>query len=149
MAEEEERIYTIPLRTSAPRTKAASNTMKTIREYITRHMKPDKIWIDPGLNESIWTRGIQKPPARVRVRAVKFEDGLVEISLSELEEKEKTEEEEIKVKKDEISKEKEGKRKKWKKTKVNEKKKDEEKTIKKTEKTKENEKEATNTEEDK
>jgi len=149
MAEEEERIYTIPLRTSAPRTKKASNTVKIIREYITRHMEPDRVWIDPGLNESVWIRGIQKPPARVRVRAVKFEDGLVEVSLPELEEKEKTEEkekEEIKVKKGEKSEEKEEKRKKQKKTGMHEEKKGE-KTVKT--KTKENEKETARAEKNK
>ncbi|MBU3902396.1 MAG: 50S ribosomal protein L31e [Candidatus Thermoplasmatota archaeon] len=154
MVEEEERIYTIPLRTSAPKTKKASNAIKTIRKYIIRHMKPDKVWMDTDLNERIWTRGIQKPPASVRVKAVKFEDGLVEVSLPGLEEKEKTEEKEekkkeSKVKKSGKTKEKEKSKKKQQKTEVSEEKKKEEERVKKTEKTKENEKKASNIEKDK
>lgn len=152
---EEEKIYTIPLRTSAPKTKKASNAVKTIRKYITRHMKPDKVWMDTDLNECIWTRGIQKPPARVRVKAVKFEDGLVEVSLPGLEEKEKTEEKEEKKKESKVKKsgktkkKEEREKKQQKKTEVPEEKKKEEERVKKTEKTKENEKEAALIEKDK
>ena len=38
--------------------------------------------IDPGLNQVIWRRGDMKPPRRVRVRAVKFEDGGVEAEFA-------------------------------------------------------------------
>jgi large subunit ribosomal protein L31e len=44
----------------------------------------DKVWLDRSVNEKIWARGIQKPPRRIRVKAVKFpEDDLVEVSLPE------------------------------------------------------------------
>ena len=43
----------------------------------------DKIWIDHRLNEAIWANGIQHPPMHITVKAVKFEDGLVEVSLPE------------------------------------------------------------------
>ena len=87
MADENERIITIPLRATkmATRTRRAKRAIKEIRDNIARHMKVDaeKVWIDTGLNEKIWERGIQNPPSRVTVKAVKFEDGLVEVSLSE------------------------------------------------------------------
>lgn len=87
MADENERIITIPLRATkmAPRTRRAKRAVKEIRDNIARHMKvdADKVWIDTGLNEKIWERGIQNPPNRITVKAVKFEDGLVEVSLSE------------------------------------------------------------------
>jgi len=41
------------------------------------------VWIDPPVNESIWRRGIENPLRRIRVRAVKFEDDLVEVTLPE------------------------------------------------------------------
>ena len=85
MSEEVERIITIPRRATkmAPRTKRAARAIKEIRDNIARHMKADveKIWIDKSLNEKIWERGIQNPPRKITVKAVKFEDGLVEVSL--------------------------------------------------------------------
>ena len=67
----------------APRTKRAARAIKEIRDNIARHMKADadKVWIDKSLNEKIWERGIQNPPRKVTVKAVKFDDGLVEVSL--------------------------------------------------------------------
>ncbi|HXZ23206.1 MAG TPA: 50S ribosomal protein L31e [Methanomassiliicoccales archaeon] len=85
--ENEEQIITIPLLTAkaAPRTKKSSKAILEVREYIAKHMKADidDVWLDQKLNEKIWDRGMKKPPARIRVKAVKFEDGLVEVSLPE------------------------------------------------------------------
>ena len=87
MAEDIERIMTIPLRKTklAPRTKRAARAIKEIREYIMRHMRVDEehVWIDASLNERIWENGIRNPPSKVTVKAVKFDDGLVEVSLAE------------------------------------------------------------------
>jgi large subunit ribosomal protein L31e len=41
------------------------------------------LFIDPPVNEAIWARGIEKPPSRIRVRALKFEDGSVVVHLAE------------------------------------------------------------------
>ena len=87
MAEEMERIMTVPLRATkqAPRTRRALRAIKEIREFVARHMKAEqeKVWIDTSLNEKIWARGIQNPPNKIIVKAVKFEDGLVEVTLAE------------------------------------------------------------------
>ncbi len=84
---EEERIITVPLRDAmvAPRTERAARAIKAIREHVMRHMKAktEDVWIDPKINEVIWARGIQKPPKKIRVKAIKFEDELVEVSLPE------------------------------------------------------------------
>jgi len=84
---EEERIITVPLADAmkAPRTRRAERAIKAIKEHVTRHMKAktEDVWVDPKINEAIWSRGIQKPPKRIRVRAIKFEDELVEVSLPE------------------------------------------------------------------
>ncbi|NLI73373.1 MAG: 50S ribosomal protein L31e [Euryarchaeota archaeon] len=83
----DEKIMNITLRKTknAPRTKRANRAIKEIRANVVRHMKTteENVWIDHRLNEAIWARGIQKPPSRIRVKAVKFEDGLVEVSLPE------------------------------------------------------------------
>lgn len=87
MADEIERIMVIPLRKTkqAPRTRRANRAVKEVREYIVRHMRvdEDKVWIDASVNDKIWENGIRNPPHKITVKAVKFEDGLVEVSLSE------------------------------------------------------------------
>ncbi|HKZ88721.1 MAG TPA: 50S ribosomal protein L31e [Thermoplasmata archaeon] len=86
MAEQqEERILIIPLRAirAAPRTSRAPRAIKAIREYVNRHLKPDRIFIDDVLNEAIWARGRENPPSRIRVKAIKFEDGSAVVSLPE------------------------------------------------------------------
>jgi large subunit ribosomal protein L31e len=42
-----------------------------------------EVWLDYRLNELIWSRGIENPPRKVRVKAIRFEDGLIEVSLPE------------------------------------------------------------------
>lgn len=87
MAEQEERILTIPLRVvrTVPRTRRAPRAVKAIREHVVRHMKAktEDVWIDPKINELLWRRGIEQPPHRIRVKVIKFEDELVEVSLPE------------------------------------------------------------------
>ncbi len=75
----EERAYNIPLRpvyNRAKRAVRAKRAMKHIREFIARHMKVDEehVKIHPSVNEVIWQRGIQKPPRKVKVVAVKSGD---------------------------------------------------------------------------
>jgi len=45
--------------------------------------KPEDVWIDPLVNEVLWRRGIQKPPHRIRLKVIKFEDEQVTVSLPE------------------------------------------------------------------
>ena len=92
---EEERVYTIPLNVNGPRTKNAEYALREIRKFISRYMKSDNIWIDMHVNEYIWARGMKHIPRSIKVKAIKFEDGLVEISLPEKPE-EKAEKEESK-----------------------------------------------------
>ncbi|ADG13079.1 50S ribosomal protein L31e [Methanocaldococcus infernus] len=81
-----ERIYTISLRdviNKSTRKKRAPRAIKKIREFLMRHMKAKEVKISNELNEKVWERGIEKPPARVRVKAVKTEDGTVIAELLE------------------------------------------------------------------
>jgi large subunit ribosomal protein L31e len=41
----------------------------------------EDVWIDPRLNDFLWERGVQHIPRQVRVRAIRFEDGLIEVDL--------------------------------------------------------------------
>jgi large subunit ribosomal protein L31e len=87
MAEEEEHIFIIPLRVTktVPRTKRSPRAIKAIKDYIVKHMRVEEedVWVDPEVNEAIWKRGIQNPPRKLRVKALKLEEGEVEVSLPE------------------------------------------------------------------
>jgi large subunit ribosomal protein L31e len=94
MAEELERVFTVPLTVTkqVPKTKRAPRAIKEIKDFVRQHMidkGSDKeeqqkgVWIDFRVNELIWSRGIENPPSKVRVKAIRFEDGLIEVSLPE------------------------------------------------------------------
>ena len=97
MVEELERVFTVPLTVTkqVPRVKRAPRAIKEIKEYVRRHLAESPtagedeeeirrdVWIDYRLNEYLWSRGIENPPAKVRVKAFRFEDGLIEVSLPE------------------------------------------------------------------
>jgi large subunit ribosomal protein L31e len=92
----EERIYTIPLRRAwiAPRKKRAPRAMRIVRGFVQRHMKVEtevkgeeeeegRLVISNEVNEKLWSRGIEKPPRNIRVRAVKDKEGVVTLYLAE------------------------------------------------------------------
>jgi large subunit ribosomal protein L31e len=86
-----EREYIIPLRKSTnkvPRYKKANKAIKTIKEFLARHMRVeerdlDKIKLDKYLNEVIWHQGIRHPPSKIKVKAVK-ENGIVKAEAVEM-----------------------------------------------------------------
>jgi len=93
----EERIYTIPLRRAwiAPRKKRAPRAVRIVKSFIQRHMKIEtgvkseeeeeegRLVISNEVNEKLWSRGIEKPPRNIRVRAVKDKEGVVTLYLAE------------------------------------------------------------------
>ncbi len=86
MAEKtDEQIYVIPLRgiLRVPRWKRSNAAIKDIRKYLSRHLKSDDVKIDRSINERVWNRGAENPPPRIRVRAMKFDDGQVQAELAE------------------------------------------------------------------
>ncbi len=78
-----ERVYNVPLSRAwiAPRHRRVVRAVNVLREFAERHMKSSDIKIDSELNETLWKRGITKPPRRITVKMTKDEDGLVTISL--------------------------------------------------------------------
>lgn len=81
----DERIYVIPLAKArrGPRNKWAKKAIRYLREFMERHFKPESLIISQPVNEKIWSRGIQKPPRKIKVRATKNIDGLVVVYLAE------------------------------------------------------------------
>ena len=80
-----ERVYVIPLRKvkNVPRTIRSPRAVRYVKEFIGKHMKTEDIIIDASVNEKIWERGIQKIPPKIKVKAVKEEDGSVAVTLVE------------------------------------------------------------------
>jgi large subunit ribosomal protein L31e len=95
----EERIYTVPLGKAwiMPANKRAPRAMRMLRSFITKHMKlearketegeeeeePARLVIDNEVNLKVWSRGIEKPPRKIRVRAAKDKEGNVTVYLAE------------------------------------------------------------------
>ncbi len=89
-----EREYTIPLRNKVmvvPRYKRAKKAIRTIKEFLVKHMQIrdrdlNKIRLDKYLNQMIWRRGIQTPPHKIKVKAIK-EGDIVRVEAYELSKK--------------------------------------------------------------
>ncbi len=87
-----EREYVIPLRKKVHKVqefRRAKKAIRVIREFLVRHMRVEnrdlnKVKIDKWLNEEIWFRGIKKPPVKIKVKAIKTDDGFVRVELAEI-----------------------------------------------------------------
>ncbi len=91
----EEKFYTIPLQRAwiSQRKKRAPKAMRIIKGFIQKHMKlraevegeeeAETLVISNEVNEKIWSRGIEKPPRKIRVRAVKDKEGVITVLLAE------------------------------------------------------------------
>ncbi len=66
-----------------PRKKRAPRAVKHLRDFVKRHAKVENVIIDQKVNQAIWSRGIQKPPRRIRVKVVKTEEDTAEVFLEE------------------------------------------------------------------
>jgi large subunit ribosomal protein L31e len=83
-----EREYIIPLRrewNKVPRYRRAEKAIKAIKQFLVQHMKIydrdlDKIKVDKYVNEQVWHRGIRRPPAKIKIKAIK-EDDVVRVEL--------------------------------------------------------------------
>ncbi len=84
--------YTVPLRNkwhNTVRYRKAEKAVKCLKEYMARHMKIydrdlNKVKLDKYVNETLWKRGVKKPPAKIKVKARKNDEGIVEVKLAEI-----------------------------------------------------------------
>ena len=75
----EEKFYDLNLRRiwTAPREKRTPRAVRYVRNYAAQRMKTDKVSLAEETNSLLWTRGISKPPRKIRIRVVKDKDGKV------------------------------------------------------------------------
>ena len=76
----EEKTFTIPvarLGYATDRGHRAPKAVRDVRAYVARHMKAEEVSISNEINQAIWERGINKPPRKITVRAVKDKEGKV------------------------------------------------------------------------
>lgn len=84
VAEGTERVYIVPLRKMVLKQRRSQKTnraVRTIRQFLERHMKAETVKISPKLNDALWTRGVHKPPSRIRLKAKKDDKGVVTARL--------------------------------------------------------------------
>ncbi|MCL2288991.1 MAG: 50S ribosomal protein L31e [Candidatus Bathyarchaeota archaeon] len=92
----EERIYTIPLQKALvrPPKKRAPRAMQLVKLFVIRHMKMavtvteddeelPQLIITQKVNEKIWSKSIEKPPRKIRVRVTKDRSDTVTVYLAE------------------------------------------------------------------
>jgi len=102
-----EREYIIPLRKEwlkAVKHKRAKKAVRAIKEFLAKHMKAEfeNIKVGKWLNNELWRRGIKKPAAKIKVKAVKDEKGIVRAELFELPEFAKKIEAKLKAKEEKL-----------------------------------------------
>lgn len=87
-----EREYIVPLRREwlkVQKYKRANRAVRALKEFIAQHMKVydrdlNKIKVDVYLNNELRFRGMKKPLHKVKVKAIKYENGEVVVKLVEL-----------------------------------------------------------------
>ena len=87
-----EREYIVPLRKGwlkVPKYKRANKAVKTLKEFIARHMKVydrdlRKIKVEIDLNNEIRFRGMKKPLAKIKVKAKKYDNEIVRVELANI-----------------------------------------------------------------
>ena len=75
----EEKFYDLNLRRiwTAPREKRTPRAVRYVKNYAAARMKTDKVSLAEETNSLLWTRGLSKPPRKIRIRVVKDKEGKV------------------------------------------------------------------------
>jgi large subunit ribosomal protein L31e len=75
----EEKFYDLNLRRiwTAPREKRTPRAVRYVRQYAAQRMKTDNVSLSEETNSLLWSRGISKPPRKIRIRVVKDKEGKV------------------------------------------------------------------------
>ena len=79
MARPNESELIVPLRNAwnITRFKRAPRAIQIIKDHVIKHLKvteDETVYIDPSVNEHIWSRGIENPPRKVRLHVIRHDD---------------------------------------------------------------------------
>lgn len=81
----DELIYRISLRKAklSSRARRGDTAISIVRSFVARHAKVDQenVWIDPKVNELVWSRGRRNIPQSLNVKVVKLQDGTAEVIM--------------------------------------------------------------------
>jgi large subunit ribosomal protein L31e len=78
-----ERVYTVPLRKvfSKRHVRRGNYAIDELRAFALRHMKGTEVKFGASLSQYIFRDGIKKPPRRVKITAIRDDQGIVRINL--------------------------------------------------------------------
>ncbi len=87
-----EREYIVPLRSEwlkVAKHKRATRAVKELKRFLARHMKIydrdlRKIKIENDLNNELRFRGMRKPPAKIKVKAIKLDNDTVRVHMVDI-----------------------------------------------------------------
>ena len=83
MPQDLDRVYTIPLGKVllSPDNRRAKRAINMIRDFARRHMKIDDVRIDEEVAKAVWSRGMRRPPRRIRVHMTRADEGYIQIHM--------------------------------------------------------------------
>jgi large subunit ribosomal protein L31e len=79
-----EREYNIPLRrwfVNIPKYQRTKKAVRTVKEFIAKHMKTENVLMGKHLNLLLWKHGWKNPPHHVSVVTKKYDDGKATVEL--------------------------------------------------------------------
>ncbi|MEK6943767.1 MAG: 50S ribosomal protein L31e [Nanoarchaeota archaeon] len=79
-----ERTYIIPLRSKTlkvPPYRKAKKAVRAVREFLTKHMKSEDVYLGRHLNMKLWEHGMKNPPHHIKVTVTKDDKGKVVAEL--------------------------------------------------------------------
>ncbi len=81
----DEKVYTVPLRDVklSSRARRGDTAISVLRDFVARHshVAGEDVWIDPKVNEIIWSRGRKNVPSKISVKVLKLQDGTAEVIM--------------------------------------------------------------------
>lgn len=80
----EERIYTINLRKRVMKTskwRKTEGASRAVRDFLKTQLKVEEVKIGKSINEKIWERGGEKPPNKIRIKAIRDDEGVVRAEM--------------------------------------------------------------------
>ena len=60
-----------------PRWKRTKEAVKFLKETLKRRTKVENVRISRALNEKLWSRGIENPPRKLRIRILRIDEKTV------------------------------------------------------------------------